>query len=102
MKNLFLGIDVGTTAIKFGVIEQGKLLFKTSVPVTTYYEDKQKYQKAEEILAGIVDGVRVIPHHYEKNCSISALAQLCTVACLSLKRPMIAYLSGQTIRGGND
>lgn len=66
MKNLFLGIDVGTTAIKFGVIEQGKLLFKTSVPVTTYYEDKQKYQKAEEILAGIVDGVRVIPHSLRK------------------------------------
>ncbi|MGX7163827.1 gluconokinase [Enterococcus massiliensis] len=66
MKNLFLGIDVGTTAIKFGVIEQGKLLFKTSVPVTTYYEDKQKYQKAEEILASIADGVRVIPHSLRK------------------------------------
>ncbi|MGM0214438.1 gluconokinase [Enterococcus sp. AZ109] len=61
MKNAFLGIDVGTTAVKIGVIEENQLIYEMSVKLTTYVDGLIKYQQSSELEAAFVQGVKSIP-----------------------------------------
>ncbi len=61
LKNAFLGIDVGTTAIKIGVIEENQLVYETSVKLTTYVDGPVKFQQSAELEAAFVQGVKSIP-----------------------------------------
>lgn len=62
MTDIFLGIDIGTTAIKFGAIAQGETIFYHRVPLETYSESGGvRYQKASEILVIIQNELREIP-----------------------------------------
>jgi len=58
---LFLGIDIGTTAIKLGLIEKNRLCYSQSMPIHTYGNETIKYQKAAEIIALIEEEIRAIP-----------------------------------------
>lgn len=61
MKDYFLGIDVGTTAIKLSLIERGKEIWRDSRQVTTYGDDRSKYQSKKEILQGITELILRLP-----------------------------------------
>lgn len=62
MKDLFLGIDIGTTAIKIGVIASGAFVNQQTLPLQTFYGDNgAKYQSAQELLAQIKQGITNIP-----------------------------------------
>ncbi|WP_122645804.1 gluconokinase [Enterococcus mediterraneensis] len=69
MEQYFLGIDIGTTAIKFGVIAEDDVRFKTAVELATYYENKQNYQKAEDVLQGVIEGIKQIPESFREKIS---------------------------------
>ena len=59
---MFLGIDIGTTAIKFAVIEQEKIKYQQTIPVTTHREVSGAcYQKTDELLRVLQIGVQSIP-----------------------------------------
>lgn len=59
---LFLGIDIGTTAMKFAVINEEKIKFQQSSPVTTYREEEGKcYQRWSELLVILQQGIQTIP-----------------------------------------
>lgn len=65
MEQGFLGIDVGSTAIKVGIIAQGTSIYHSSQALTTYDEaDGARYQKATEILQTIADLLREIPREF--------------------------------------
>lgn len=68
MNNLsvFLGIDIGTTAIKFGVIENGSLVFETSIKIITYGNDVKKYQDKSEIISVLEKGIYAIPEKWRR------------------------------------
>ncbi|WP_125607827.1 gluconokinase [Lapidilactobacillus bayanensis] len=62
MEDLFLGIDIGTTAIKFGVIAAGEFIYQQALPIQTFYGDHgAKYQSARELLTQIKLGIQKIP-----------------------------------------
>lgn len=62
MEDLFLGIDIGTTAIKVGVIAAGEFVYQQALPVQTFYGEKgAKYQSAQELLTEIKQGINSIP-----------------------------------------
>lgn len=62
MEQGFLGIDVGSTAIKIGVISQGTSIYHSSQALTTYDEAGGiRYQKATEILQTIAGLLSEIP-----------------------------------------
>lgn len=63
---VFLGIDIGTTAIKLGVIYEQQLLFETSVKLTTYEDKAARYQRASEIIALLEKGIFLIPKDLRK------------------------------------
>ncbi|MGX7196783.1 gluconokinase [Enterococcus olivae] len=59
---MFLGIDIGTTAMKFAVIVEGKIKFQQSSPVTTHRETNGKcYQRWSELLVVLQQGIQTIP-----------------------------------------
>ncbi|KAF1305759.1 gluconokinase [Candidatus Enterococcus willemsii] len=59
---MFLGIDIGTTAIKFAVIENGLIKYQQTSPVTTYRESNGScYQRFHELLAVLKVGIQSIP-----------------------------------------
>lgn len=58
---MFLGIDIGTTAIKFAVIADGKIKFQQTSPVTTYRKQHMNYQRATELLEVLKVGIQSIP-----------------------------------------
>lgn len=58
---MFLGIDIGTTAIKFAVIADGKIKFQQTSPVRTYRDQQICYQRAIELLEVLKVGVQSIP-----------------------------------------
>lgn len=59
--SVFLGIDIGTTAIKIGVIQENELLYSSELPLQTYGDDRIKYQKGEELLQSLEAGLLKIP-----------------------------------------
>lgn len=59
--SVFLGIDVGTTAIKLGVIEENKLLYTHDHPLETLGDEIVKYQDANQVLAVLEEGLMTIP-----------------------------------------
>lgn len=62
MKDLFLGIDIGTTAIKFGVIANDEFVYQQALPVQTFYGDQgAKYQSAQELMTQIKLGIQNVP-----------------------------------------
>ncbi|WP_368259429.1 gluconokinase [Enterococcus sp. 2201sp1_2201st1_C11_2201SCRN_220225] len=63
---VFLGIDVGTTAIKFGVIKENELLYTSEFPLKTYGDDRIKYQNRSEILQALKEGILQIPIQLRK------------------------------------
>lgn len=71
---VFLGIDIGTTAIKLGVIYEQQLLFETSVKLTTYEDKTARYQRASEIIALLEKGIFLIPKDLRKKISIMSFS----------------------------
>ncbi|KAF1299569.1 gluconokinase [Enterococcus sp. JM4C] len=62
MNEVFLGIDVGTTAVKLGLIFKGELIYEQARKVTTYFgEQGERYQLADELLDSIYLGIKEIP-----------------------------------------
>ncbi|MFD1465299.1 gluconokinase [Lapidilactobacillus mulanensis] len=62
MQDAFLGIDIGTTAIKFGVMSADKLAYQQSRDIRTYTgENGAEYQSAQEIITTTVRGIQAIP-----------------------------------------
>ncbi|MFC0276318.1 gluconokinase [Enterococcus devriesei] len=59
--SVFLGIDVGTTAIKLGVIEENQLLYTNDHPIETSGDEIVKYQDANQILTVLQEGLMTIP-----------------------------------------
>lgn len=71
---MFLGIDVGTTAIKFAMIQAGQACFTNSVALFTYGDDTIKYQKPTEIIAAIKQGLLEIPLAFRQKCETIAIS----------------------------
>lgn len=59
--SVFLGIDIGTTAIKLGVIQENELLYTSDLPLQTYGDDRIKYQDGNELLTILQAGILAIP-----------------------------------------
>lgn len=59
--SVFLGIDIGTTAIKLGVIEENELLYTSELPLQTYGDERIKYQDGNELLNILQAGILAIP-----------------------------------------
>lgn len=65
MEQGFLGIDVGSTAIKVGIIVKGTSIYHSSQALTTYDEEGgARYQKATEILQTIAGLLSEIPREF--------------------------------------
>lgn len=65
MEQGFLGIDVGSTAIKVGIIVKGTSIYHSSQALTTYDEaGGARYQKATEILQTIAGLLSEIPREF--------------------------------------
>ena len=58
---MFLGIDIGTTAIKFGVIEDRKIIYSQSLPIKTHSHGLKQTQSATQISSQLISGVTTIP-----------------------------------------
>ncbi|WP_376717058.1 gluconokinase [Enterococcus pseudoavium] len=59
--SIFLGVDIGTTAIKIGVIQENQLIYSSELPLQTYGDERIKYQAGEELLARLQAGILAIP-----------------------------------------
>lgn len=59
--SVFLGIDIGTTAIKLGVIQENELLYSSELPLQTYGDERIKYQDGKELLQILEQGLLEIP-----------------------------------------
>ena len=67
MNEVFLGIDVGTTAIKIGVIFKDELLYEQSKKLITYYgEQGACYQNGQEIMDTVTSLIKGIPMKLRK------------------------------------
>lgn len=60
MMTIFLGIDIGTTAIKFKVYDTMEAKINFSLPVMTYYEENAVYQNPKEILESVKEGIKIV------------------------------------------
>ena len=58
---MFLGIDIGTTAIKFGLIEDRKIIYSQSLPIKTHSHGLKQTQSATQISSQLISGVTTIP-----------------------------------------
>lgn len=74
MQQLFLGIDIGTTAIKLGVIADNQLIYQDQVRLTTYYEGHRHYQLPQEILTKLANLLRSIPEDMKTNLNKMGLS----------------------------
>jgi len=68
--SVFLGIDIGTTAIKLGVIQESKLLYSSDLPLQTYGDDRIKYQDGNELLAILQAGIYHVFQERKQNGNI--------------------------------
>ncbi|WP_207700694.1 FGGY family carbohydrate kinase [Candidatus Enterococcus ferrettii] len=66
----FLGIDVGTTAIKLGIIAENQLLYQTAINLKTYVEGPIKYQQSAELEQAFVQGIKEIPTELRQQVGI--------------------------------
>jgi gluconokinase len=62
---MFLGIDIGTTAIKFGIIEERKIIYTHSLPITTHRHGLKQTQSASEIKSQLIAGVTMLPDEWK-------------------------------------
>ncbi|MFC4771287.1 gluconokinase [Enterococcus hermanniensis] len=63
---VFLGIDIGTTAIKIGVIQSNQVLYASEHRLQTYGDDTVKYQKGHELLMTLSEAVLAIPNVFRQ------------------------------------
>ncbi|MGG5369344.1 gluconokinase [Enterococcus sp. AZ196] len=68
--SVFLGIDVGTTAIKLGVIQKNELLYSGELPLQTYGDDQIKYQNGTELLTILQAGILAIPEKIRQQVTL--------------------------------
>lgn len=59
--SVFLGIDIGTTAIKLGLIKENELLYSSELLLQTYGDDRIKYQDGNKLLTILQAGLLAIP-----------------------------------------
>lgn len=70
MQEYFLGIDVGSTAVKVAVISKGASLYQNSGKLMTYHRSTgARYQYAQEILQVIEDLILDVPPDFRKKVS---------------------------------
>lgn len=94
MEELFLGIDVGTTAVKLGVIEGGRLRHHGQAALTTYSDQgDDRYQKAGEVLNTVKELIGAIPKNFRSQ--ITAIAFSTAMHSLLPQRPGQALTSGK-------
>lgn len=72
MRQGFLGIDVGSTAIKIGVIVQGASIYQSSKELFTYSEAATgaRYQRGAEIVAVVDELLKEIPQKIMKQVDV--------------------------------
>lgn len=58
---MFLGIDIGTTAIKFGVISRRNIRHSHSIQLTTQIEGSTQIQSAKAIESALRQGTQALP-----------------------------------------
>ncbi|MGO2696155.1 MAG: FGGY family carbohydrate kinase [Bavariicoccus seileri] len=69
--NLFLGIDIGTTAVKIGLISDGKLLYDDLRSLKTYRgEGGSAYQQLDDIIGAVKGLVLAIPQLYKEQIGV--------------------------------
>ncbi|MBO0452101.1 gluconokinase [Candidatus Enterococcus murrayae] len=68
--SVFLGIDVGTTAIKLGVIQKNELLYSSELPLQTYGDDQIKYQNGTVLLTILQAGILAIPEKIRQQVTL--------------------------------
>ncbi|MCQ9372088.1 FGGY family carbohydrate kinase, partial [Corynebacterium sp. 35RC1] len=66
---MFLGIDIGTTAIKIGLLEERKIIYQRSFPIYTKTE-KGRTQSASEIIAVLLKGITAIPSSLREQITV--------------------------------
>ncbi len=59
MKNLILGIDVGGTSIKFGVVKSGKILDEFALPTLAF-------EKPSKVVNQLVTGIKKVVSNFDK------------------------------------
>lgn len=68
---MFLGIDIGTTAIKLGIIDQRTLLHHQTVPIkTTIYGTGESFQSASEVRRLVLASVKGLPVEYKSAITV--------------------------------
>ncbi|MGM8141093.1 FGGY family carbohydrate kinase [Enterococcus italicus] len=67
---LFLGIDIGTTSIKIGVIENSNYIYQSESIIKTYGDENIKYQSKEEIINAIQGLILEVPTNLRKKIEI--------------------------------
>ncbi|MHC5247759.1 gluconokinase [Enterococcus sp. LJL90] len=60
-QTLFLSIDIGTTAIKFGLIDNSQLVWETLQLSKTYQVGAARFQKRSELYQELKAGIAAIP-----------------------------------------
>ena len=76
---VFLGIDIGTTEVKFKLIEEEKTITSLNLAVKTYYEKNAVYQKPEEIFELIKTGMKQISNENKKLTKIGFSTAMHTI-----------------------
>lgn len=85
---MFLGIDLGTTAIKFGVIHKGKLLYEKSRRLTTERSVKgEHFQSAQEIQAILLQGICELPAELKQ--------EITTIGCSTAMHSLMPVVAGK-------
>ncbi|OTN76799.1 hypothetical protein A5886_001878 [Enterococcus sp. 8G7_MSG3316] len=84
---MFLGIDIGTTAIKFGVISDRKLRHSHSIQLNTIIEGAKQTQSAAEIKRALMSGVQAIPPAFK--------SQIKTIAFSTAMHSLMPLKNGQ-------
>ncbi|MGX6978654.1 gluconokinase [Vagococcus elongatus] len=65
--DVFLSIDVGTTSVKFGVIQTHEIIWEKAIQLATYTEENAaRFQLRSEILEVVFRGIREIPSALRK------------------------------------
>lgn len=71
---MFLGIDIGTTAIKFGVISERKICYSQSIQITTTIDGSKQIQSANEISKSLITGIQSLPKSFKKSIQTMAFS----------------------------
>ncbi|MCQ9210364.1 gluconokinase [Granulicatella seriolae] len=90
MNHLFLGIDIGTTAIKLGVIADNQIIYQNQIRLTTYHEENRHYQLPQEILDKLTDLLLDIPK--EMKPQLKKMGISCAMHSLILRHEQLEPL----------